>query len=88
MLQFDLMEKMVNIDNRYLIYCGANYGPLFGLGGDLFIGDSCKDKKDRSWANFPNSYNKQGPNKYVQNEETYKMFSGAINSYNFRVEEY
>ena len=41
-----------------------------------------------SHAKFPTSYNCEGPNKYVRNQDSYRAFSGATEGYKFRVEEY
>lgn len=46
------------------IYCDAEHGPYFGGGGDLVIGDNCSTNRASSFANFPRSYNYDGPNKY------------------------
>ncbi len=61
------------------------YGPTYGGGNDLYIADKCNQNKD-SYANFPWSYN--CGSKYERNQQSYTLFSGATNGYNFRVVEY
>ncbi len=61
-----------------------DYGPVYGGGHDLCIADKCN--QNNSGANFPTSYN--CGSKYQQNQQTYTLFSGATNGYNFRVIEY
>ena len=75
----------VNDDN--LIYCRSDYGPTFGGGHDLYIANNCNSNSS-SHANFPNTYNWEGLQKYSNGQQSYTAFSGATSGYNFRVEEY
>ena len=74
LLQVDLMQKMLHQNGR-LICCHANFGPCFGNGRDFGINDNCNTVNN--YANFPSSYNVEGPNKYTVCEETYRAFTGA-----------
>ena len=87
LLSFDLKEKMVPKDQNNLIYCDGSNGPAFGGGSDFFISDACHNNRS-SYANFPYTYNKEGENKYANNQDSYKLFSGSTKDYNFRVVEY
>ena len=78
---------MVPKDQNNLIYCDGSYGPTFGGGFDLYIRDACQNNRD-SYANFPYSYNKEGENKYTNNQDSYKLFSGSTSDRYFRVVEY
>jgi len=81
LLQLDLHEKMVPISDNNLIYCHRAYGPLFGdTNCDFGIEDEC-DMKEKSDCNFPNMYNKEGPNKYPRNDESFRVFSGSSTRY-------
>lgn len=84
LFSLDLREKMVPVTDKFLIYCCRGSGPVFGSGCDLVISDSCHTNS-KSSAIFPCTYNKEGPNKYVNNQNSYTAFSGATNGYNFRV---
>lgn len=56
LLQVDLMEKMVPVSSRLrLVESFPEFGPVFGQGCDLFIGDCCN--YGNAYANFPTSYN-------------------------------
>ena len=79
------MQKMEHQNGR-LIFCHANYGPIFGSGSDFEIRDNCNTSNNCVY--FPSSYNVEGPNKYSQCEQTYRAFTGAADDYNFRVVEY
>ena len=78
---------MVPKNQHNLICCNTKYGPTFGSPHDLHLSDACHENRN-SHANFPNQYNKEGENKYVNNQETYKLLSGATNGNDFRVIEY
>ena len=84
MLSFDLKEKLLPINQNNLISCHDSYGPTFGIRQDLHLSDACHENR-YSRANFPTQYNKEGENKYVNNQETYKLFSGATSGHSFRV---
>ena len=75
------------MSNSYLIYCHKNHGPTFGSGYDLYIADKCNTNTN-SKTSFPSTYNLEGEEKFVQNEESYETFSGAKKDGNFRVVEY
>ena len=78
------MQKMVHQKER-LIYCGADCGPWFG--SDFGIKDNCNTANN--YADFPYSYNVEGPNKYSQCEQTNRSFTGAAADHtNFRIVEY
>ena len=49
--------------------------------------DRC-NQNNNSYASFPTCYNTTKEKKYVNNQESYKMFSGATEGNKFRVEEY
>ena len=83
MLSFDLKEKLLPINQNDLIYCHVSYGPTFG-NFDLVLYDACHNNRN-SYANFPIQYNKEGENKYVNNQGTHKLFCGATSDRNFRV---
>jgi len=70
---------------QYAIYDNIGYGPTYGAGCDLYIADKC-NQNNNSFAYFPTSYN--CGSKYQQNQQSYTLFSGATNGYNFRVIEY
>ena len=82
----------INLTN--LIYCEASYGPTFGgkkkvnkfINPDLFISDACQNNQS-SYANVPNYYNKEGENKYQNDQKMKILFCGSPNGY-FRVVEY
>ena len=78
---------MTAVNDNNLIYCGSDYGPRFGGGADLHIVDNCNSNNTSS-ANFPTTYNWEGPQKYSKGQQSYTAFSGATSGYNFRVEEY
>ena len=81
------MQKLVNIDHKYLIYCNSAYGPTFGGSStDLGIVDHCNIANN--YGNFPTAYNCEGPMKYVKNQESYKAFSGATSGQFFKIFEY
>ena len=42
-------------DNKYAVYCGPEYGPAFGIGNDLCIGDG-SDTRNTSYALLGHSY--------------------------------
>ena len=78
----DMREKFVAQGDDKLIYRNRNNGPVFG-GDDIDICDGC-NKNNKSYANFPWTYNRAGENKLTRGEDTYRMFTGG-STYNFRV---
>jgi len=87
LLQVDLHEKYVPVDSTSLICCNDTCGPIFGKGSrDIYIPDSCN--YTLSHGKFPSGYNKEGPEKYVQDQESYTVFTGATNGFKFRPVEY
>lgn len=59
LLSLDLKQKMVAVSSNCLIYCHSEYGPTFGAGRDLKIGDQCHINRC-SYSNFPTTYNYAG----------------------------
>ena len=80
---------MVPKDQNALIYCHGSLGPVFGNGNgcDLLISDACHNNRI-SQTNFPTQYNKEGENQYINNQDSYKLFSGSTSGKDFRVVEY
>lgn len=78
---------MVPKDQNNLICLKSGCGPTFGNGHDLHISNDCYNNR-LSCANFPTQYNKEGEAKYINNQESYRMFSGATSGHFFRVVEY
>jgi hypothetical protein len=78
---------MVPNSDSNLIYCHTGYGPAFGGGFDIYLCDNC-NSSNSSAANFPHSYNVDGPNKYANGQASYTALIGATNGYNFRATEY
>ena len=87
LLQLNRREKYVPQNENCLIYCYDGYGPTFGGGNDLCISDDC-NSNNKSYSNFPSTYNFEGSNKIVNNQQSYTNFSGATNGYNFSVVDY
>ena len=87
LLQLDSQQKMTAVNNNKLICCHSSYGPIFGGGADLSIHNNC-NSNNYSYANFPTTYNLEGPKKYINGQQSYTAFCGSTNGYNFRVEEY
>ncbi len=63
LFSFDLKKKFVPVGGSHLIYCNPAYGPTFGAGCDLFIGDKCNDSVS-SYAKLPCTYNVEGQEKF------------------------
>ena len=79
LLQLDLHEKMVPVSDNNLILCLRAHGPLFGgKFPDFGMRDSCNITN--SYGCFPNAYNKEGENKYVQGPEIFRAFTGSERS--------
>ena len=92
LLQLNWREKYVPQNENNLIYCDNGCGPTFGsgfFGGgcDLCIWDDC-NSNNKSYSNFPYTYNFEGSNKIVNNQQSITNFSGATNGRNFRVVDY
>ena len=89
MLQLNRWEKYVPQNENYLIFCSNGCGPTFGnvFHSDLCIWDDC-NSNNKSYSNFPKTYNFEGSNKIVHNQQSYTNFSGATNGRNFRVVDY
>ena len=85
----DMREKFVPQSDNYLIYNHDGHGPFFGggTGWDIFIHDACNNYSN-SCGQFPTVYNRAGGYKLARNQDSYRMFSGAINGHQFRVVEY
>lgn len=78
---------MVAQNQKYLMWCRANSGPIFGDGHDLYISDKC-NKNRESFARFPHTYNLEGEELYKKDQYAIKAFSGADKEGKFKVEEY
>ena len=87
LLQLNRREKYVPQNGNNLINCNNGYGPTFGGGCDLCISDDC-NSNNKSHSYFPETYNFEGSNKIVINQQSYTNFSGATNGYNFSVVDY
>ena len=79
----DLKQHMVPMDTKNLIHCDAENGPTFGAGYDLCLVDNCNINNSK--ANFPTTYNTEGENQFINGQGSYHTFSGALNSFAFRV---
>ena len=51
------------------------------------ISDKCDEYKN-SHASFPSCYNTDKDDKYINEQDTYKLFTGATQSCKFKVAEY
>jgi hypothetical protein len=79
---------MVPLSDDGLIFCKPIYGPTFGNGHpDIWIEEGCNVNKSFV-ANFPNCYNVESGEKYVNGQASYTAFSGATNSYHCCLKEY
>ena len=80
----DMQEKFVPISDQLIYHIEGN-GPAFGTkdGGDISIKDDCNNIRN-SLCNFPYGYNRV-VNKLKNNQESYKLFSGATNGRTFKV---
>ena len=94
LLQLNRREKYVPQNGNNLINCNNGYGPTFGGGNSLFgggydlrISDDC-NSNNNSYSNFPFTYNFEGSNKIVINQQSWTNFIGATNGSNFRVVDY
>ena len=75
---------MVPVTDKDLIYCRADLGPCFGSGcPDLGMFDNL-----RAFGKFPGIYNKEGPNKYIENQSSYTAFTGVKNGWQLKITEY
>ena len=95
-MQLDLQQKMLPKSSDNLIYCHSGCGPIFGgdddddVDGDscdLGISDNC-NTSNSSIANFPTTYNIEGPSPYTNGQSSYTAFSGATSNCSFKVAEY
>ena len=87
-LSVDMREKFVPQGDNHLIYNGDSYGPVFGgTGCDILILDDCSNNRS-SDGNFPFVYNRAGGDKLQNNQDSYRMFSGATSGHQYRVVEY
>jgi hypothetical protein len=77
--------SLINGYESHAIKNDANWGPGFGHGRDLAIADRCH-QNNKSFANFPTSYNYNG--KYTESQASFTAFVGATVGYNFRVVDY
>ena len=83
----DMREKFVPQNDNNLIFNYDSFGPTFGSGNcDIFIADECNN--NNSFSYFPSTYNRVGEDKLARNQESNRMFSGAVKEYQFRVVEY
>jgi hypothetical protein len=80
------MQRLDPFDPNKLIYNHSGYGPTFGGGHDLRVGDQC-DTNNNSWAGCITSYNTANE-RYQNNQSTYKAISGVASGCNFRIVEY
>ena len=87
-LSVDMREKFVPQGDNHLIYNYDSHGPTFGSSGwDIYIADDCSSNRN-SCGNFPSVYNRAGGDKLQQNQDSYRMFSGATSGHQYRVVEY
>ena len=71
----DKRERFALTDPNKSIYHDKDYGPVFGYGHDLWLGDNCGARDDGAFCNFPWSYSGNG--KYERNEATWRELFGA-----------
>ena len=64
LLQLDLRQKFLPFRDKHLIYCEDNWGPDFGGGWDLHIGNECNINQHSSKSIIGGTYNIEGPNRY------------------------
>ena len=70
---------LVNLD-EYTNFNDINYGPSFGKGFDLIIGENADHflKSDRNYSKFPNS---SGDNSYIVNSENKGLLTGGYENF-------
>ena len=71
---------MVNLE-EYTNYNDANYGPTFGKGFDLVVGENAEHllKSDKNWSKFPNA---SGDNSYIVGNNTNKgLLTGGYENF-------
>ena len=70
---------LVNLD-EYTNFNDINYGPSFGKGFDLIIGENADHflKSDRNYSKFPNS---SGDNSYIVNNENKGLLTGGYENF-------
>ena len=91
LLQLNRQEKYIPQYETNLIWCNNMYGPTFGCvygGFDLYISDDCNLNNNTSHSCFPYTYNIQGPDKIVKDQQSVIDFCGATNRCYFRVIDY
>lgn len=86
LLSIDLREKLTLRETDSAIFVHKDWGPYFGRGADLRIGNRC-NKEANSYASVPISYAFEGE-KYECNQQTWSGFCGAAKGSFFRVVEY
>jgi hypothetical protein len=64
LLQLDKKEKYIPTEDKSLIYCNFECGPIFGKGHDLCILDQCNDNE--CFGNFPTTFNLVRGDKYQE----------------------
>ena len=70
---------LVNLD-EVTNYNDKNYGPSFGKGFDLIIGENADHllKSDKNYSKFPNSF---GDNSYIVNNENKGLLTGGYENF-------
>ena len=71
-----MKEKFVPQGDNRLILGHQHSGPVFGggYGNDINITDGCN--KNKSYSDFPETYNRENGKKLKNNEETHRLFAG------------
>ena len=83
MFSCDLKEKFPLQNKNYSIFCRSDYGPCFGSGIDLGLGDGSGN--NNGYVNFPHSYSGNGRER---NQETHTALCGNPNGNKFEALEY
>lgn len=65
--------------------CNSSYGPTFGDGHDIYIADSCH-QNFTSYSNI--NYRYKNGNYTNGSADSWKLFTGSQQNYNFKVKEY
>ncbi len=68
--------------SQYAVYCGEEYGPVFGGGSDIYVMDNCNTGK-QCFSNFGHTY----PTGKLTNLANSARESHLAGSYYFNVEE-
>jgi len=75
---------MIPVSDGPLIYGRGDLGPWFGSGNpDLGFYDNI-----RGYCKFPSVYNKEGPSKYSENQNSYATLTGISSGWSFQLSEY